>query len=95
MQAGGVEEIRGVEISGFSVGDAEHLQRSAEHLGPVVRAVLDGLYDHLLSLPETRGFEESPDIQHRKQSLVSRITRPIEGPHNAVLGLSSAGGKGS
>lgn len=50
--------------------------------GPVVPAVLDALYDHLLTLPETRGFFEAQDIQHRKQSLVSWITRTIEGPHN-------------
>ena len=65
-----------------SVEDAEHLQRGAEHLGPVVHAVLDALYDHLLSLLETRGFFETQDIQYRKQSLVSWITRMIEGPHN-------------
>ena len=34
------------------------------------------------SLPETRGFFETQDIQHRKQSLVSWITRTIEGSHN-------------
>ena len=95
MQTEGVEAIRGFEISGFSVEGGEHLQRSAEHTGPVVPAVLDALYDHLLSLPETRGFLQSPDTKHRKQSLVSWITRTIEGPHNALLGLSSAGGKGS
>ena len=82
MQTEGAEGIRGFEISGFSVEDAEHLRRSAEHLGPVVPEVLDALYDHLLSLPETRGFFETQDIQHRKQSLVSWITRTIEGSHN-------------
>ena len=48
----------------------------------MVHAVLDVLYDHLLYLPETRGFFETQDIQYRKQSLVSWITRMIEGPHN-------------
>ena len=44
--------------------------------------MLDVLYDHLLSLPETRGFFDTQDIQHRKQSLVSWIIRTIEGPHD-------------
>jgi hypothetical protein len=74
--------MRGFEISGFGSEDAGHVQRSAEYLGPLVPAVLDALYDHLLSLPETRGFFETQDIQHRKQSLVSWITRTIEGPHD-------------
>ncbi len=82
MQAERADEMRGFEISGFGSADAEHIQRSAEYLGPVVPAVLDALYDHLLTLPETRGFFETQDIQHRKQSLVSWITRTIEGPHN-------------
>jgi hypothetical protein len=82
VQTEGAEGIRGFEISGFSAEDAEHLRRSAEHLGSVVPEVLDALYDHLLSLPETRGFFETQDIQHRKQSLVSWITRTIEGSHN-------------
>jgi len=82
MQAERAGEMRGFEISGFGSADAEHIQRSAEYLGPVVPAVLDALYDHLLTLPETRGFFEAQDIQHRKQSLVSWITRTIEGPHN-------------
>lgn len=45
--------------------------------------VLNALYDHLLALPETREFFETQDIQHRKQSLVSWLTRTIEGPHDA------------
>lgn len=50
---------------------AGHVQRSAEYLGSLVPAVLDALFDHLLSLPETRGFFETQDIQHRKPPLVS------------------------
>ena len=61
---------------------AGHVQRSAEYLGSLVPAVLDALFDHLLSLPETRGFFETQDIQHRKPSLVSWITRTMEGPHD-------------
>lgn len=82
MQVERAGEMRGFEISGFGSADAEHIQRSAEYLGPMVPAVLDALYDHLLSLPETRGFFETQDIQHRKQSLVSWLTRTIEGPQN-------------
>jgi hypothetical protein len=74
--------MRGFEISGFGPEDAERVQRSAEYLGPVVPAVLDALYDHLLSLPETRGFFETQDILHRKQSLVAWLARTIEGPHD-------------
>ena len=55
--------MRGFEISGFGPEDAEHVQRSAEYLGQVVPAVLDALYDHLLSLPETRSFFETQDIR--------------------------------
>ena len=61
---------------------AGHVQRSAEYLGSLVPAVLDALYDHLLSLPETRGFFETQDIQYLKPYLVSWITRTIEGPHD-------------
>jgi hypothetical protein len=70
--------MRGFEISGFGPDDVGHIQRSAEYLGPLVPAVLNALYDHLLSLPETRGFFETQDIQHRKQSLVSWITRTVQ-----------------
>jgi hypothetical protein len=80
VQTGRADQMRGFAISGFSAEDAEHLRRGAEHPGPVVPAVLDALYDHLLSLPETRSFFETQDIQHRKQSLVSWMTRMIEGP---------------
>jgi hypothetical protein len=82
VQTGRADEMRGFEISGFGAEDAEHLRRSAEYLGPLVPMVLDALYDHLLSLPQTRGFFETQDIQHRKQSLVSWIARTIEGPHD-------------
>ena len=61
---------------------AGHVQRSAEYLGSLVPAVLDALYDHLLSLPETRGFFETQDIQYLKPYLVSWITRTIEVPHD-------------
>ncbi len=71
MDTGRTDEMRGFEISGFGRDDAGHVQRSAEYLGPLVPAVLDVLYDHLLSLPETSGFFDTQDIQHRKQSLVS------------------------
>lgn len=82
MQAERADGMRGFGISGFDAGDMEHIARSAEYLGPAVPAVLDALYDHLLSLPETREFFASQDIQHRKQSLVSWLTRTIEGPHD-------------
>jgi hypothetical protein len=82
VQTERADEMRGFEISGFGSEDAGHVQGNAEYLGPLVPAVLDALYDHLLSLPETRGFFETQDIQHRKQSLVSWITRTIEGPHD-------------
>lgn len=77
------EKMRGFGTSGFGAGDAGHVLSSAEYLGPVVPDVLDALYDHLLSLSETREFFETQDIQHRKQSLVSWLTRTIEGPHDA------------
>jgi len=54
--------MRGFRISGFSSEEVEHIQRSAEYLGPAVPAVLDALYDHLLSLPEARGFFETQDV---------------------------------
>ena len=54
MRTERADEMRGFEISGFGPEDAGHVQRSADYLGPLVPAVLDALYDHLLSLPETR-----------------------------------------
>ena len=54
--------MRGFRISGFSLEEVEHIQRSAEYVGPAVPAVLDALYNHLLSLPEARGFFETQDI---------------------------------
>ena len=74
--------MRGFRIYGFSSEEVEHIQRSAEYLGPAAPTVLDALYDHFLSSPEARGFFETQDTQHRKQSLVSCITRIIEGPHD-------------
>lgn len=82
MQTERADKMRGFGISGFDAGEAEHIERSAEYLGPAVPDVLDALYDHLLSLPETRGFFETQDIAHRKQSLVAWLTRTIEGPHD-------------
>ena len=75
---------RNVRVRDFRVRleGAGHVQRSAEYLGSLVPAVLDALYDHLLSLPETRGFFETQDIQYLKPYLVSWITRTIEGPHD-------------
>ncbi len=75
-------EMRGFGISWFGTEDTEHVRQSAEFLGPLVPGVLDALYDHLLSRLETRGFFETQDIQHRKQSLVSWLTQTIEGPHD-------------
>lgn len=72
--------MRGFAISGFTLEDSEHIQRSAEYLGPLLPGVLDALYDHLLSLPETKEFFDSQDLQHRKQSLVAWATRTIQGP---------------
>ncbi len=83
MKTEHAEGMRGFGISGFRAEDAGHVQSSAEYLGPVVPDVLDALYEHLLSRPETREFFETQDIQHRKQSLVSWLTRTIEGPHDA------------
>lgn len=83
MQTEPAESMRGFEISGFGPAEVGRIQSSAEYLGPAVPDVLDALYDHLLSLPETRGFFETQDIQHRKQALVSWLTRTIEGPHDA------------
>ncbi len=51
--------MRGFRISGFSSEEVKYIQRSAEYLGSAVPAVLDALYDHLLSLPEGRGFFET------------------------------------
>lgn len=55
---------RDVKVRDFRVRleGAGHVQRSAEYLGSLVPAVLDALSDHLLSLPETRGFFETQDI---------------------------------
>lgn len=83
MQTEPAGEMRGFGISGFGPAEAGYVRQSAGYLGPAVPDVLDALYDHLLSLPETRGFFETQDIQHRKQSLVSWLTRTIEGPHDA------------
>jgi hypothetical protein len=79
-RAGG---MRGLDISGFTPEDADFVRGSAEHLGPAVPTVLDALYDHLLSMPETAKFFEGQDIQHRKEALVAWLMRTIEGPHDA------------
>jgi hypothetical protein len=62
VQTKRADEVRGFRISGFSLEEVEHIQRSAEYLGPAVPAVLDALYDHLLSLPEARGFFETQNV---------------------------------
>lgn len=72
--------MRGFAISEFTLEDSEHIQRSAEFLGPLLPGVLDALYDHLLSLPETREFFNGQDVQHRKQSLVTWAARTIQEP---------------
>jgi len=54
--------MRGFRISGFSSEEVEHIQRSAEYLGPAVPAVLDALYNHLLSVPEARGCFETQNV---------------------------------
>ncbi len=82
VQTERADEMRGFRISGFNSEEIEHIQRNTEYLRLAVPAVLDALYDHLLSLPEKREFFETQDIQHRKQSLVSWITRTIEEPHD-------------
>ena len=74
--------MRECEISGFDSEDAEYVRQSAENLGSVVPAVLDALYDHPLSLPETHDCFKNQDVLHRKRSLVFWITRTIEEPHD-------------
>lgn len=58
MQTERADEMRGFRISGFNSEEVEHIQRSTEYLRLAVPAVLDALYDHLLSLPEKREFFE-------------------------------------
>jgi hypothetical protein len=62
VQTKRADEVRGLRISGFSLEEVEHIQRSAKYLGPAVPAILDALYDHLLSLPEARGFFETQNV---------------------------------
>jgi hypothetical protein len=50
------ERMRGFLISGITEEDEELVRRSAEYLGPLLPGLLDELYDHLLSLPETAGL---------------------------------------
>lgn len=76
-------EMRGLDISGKMAEDAAHMQGSAEYLGTLLPVLLDALYEHLLSLPETARFFEGQDIAHRKEALVAWAGRSIEGPHDA------------
>lgn len=78
----GEEETRGLGISGITVEDEALVQSSAEYLGPLLPGLLDALYEHLLSLPETARFFEEQDIAHRKEALVAWAGRTIEGPHD-------------
>lgn len=75
-------EMRGLDISGITAEDAALVQSSAEYLGPLLPGLLDALYEHLLSLPETARFFEGQDIAHRKEALVAWAGRSIEGPHD-------------
>lgn len=74
--------MRGMGISGFMAEDAKLVRGSADHLGPLLEGLLDELYEHLLSLPETAKFFEVQDIGHRKKALVVWAERTIEGPHD-------------
>ena len=82
MSERGVEMMRGMGISGFTAEDEELVRGSADHLGPLLEGLLDELYEHLLSLPETAKFFEGQDIGHRKKALVVWAERTIEGPHD-------------
>ena len=74
--------MRGMDISGVTAEDEELVRASADHLGPLLPGLLDELYEHLLSLPETAKFFEGQDIGHRKKALVAWAERTIEGPHD-------------
>ena len=76
MQTGRADQMRGFEISGFSVEDAEHLRRSAEPLGPVVHAVLDALYDYLLSTGD------SGLIRNRGYLAPQAVARLLDNSHD-------------
>ena len=77
------QDMRGIGISGFGGEEAELVRQSGEYLGPEIPALLDALYERLLSLPETAHFFEGQDIGHRKQALVAWAQRTIEGPHDS------------
>lgn len=74
--------MRGMRISDLTEEDEALIRRSADYLGPLLSELLDELYDHLLSLPETAKFFEGQDIGHRKKALVAWAERTIEGPHD-------------
>lgn len=74
--------MRSLDISGVTAEDEALVQSSAEYLGPLLPGLLDALYEHLLSLPETARFFEEQDIAHRKEALVAWAGRTIEGPHD-------------
>ena len=82
MSEKSMTEMRGTRISGITERDAELIRQSADYLGPILPGVLDQLYEHLLSLPETAKFFEAQDIGHRKKALVSWAQRTIEGPYD-------------
>lgn len=82
MSQESAQRMRGFPISGITAEDEELVRHSAEYLGPLLPGLLDELYDHLLSLPETAVFFEGQDIGHRKEALVAWAGRAIEGPHD-------------
>lgn len=82
MDPEGPPKMRGTVISGITAEDEELVRWSAEYLGPLLPGLLDELYDHLLSVPETAVFFEDQDIGHRKEALVAWAERTIEGPHD-------------
>lgn len=80
--SGECNDDAGMWISDITEEDAELIRRSADYLGPLLPGVLDRLYEHLLSLPETAKFFEGQDIGHRKKALVAWADRTIEGPYD-------------
>lgn len=82
MSQESVTTMREMRISDITEEEAELIRHSADCLGPLLPGVLDRLYEHLLSLPETAKFFEGQDIGHRKKALVTWAERTIEGPYD-------------